>query len=369
VYDDRLSEIAESAESAALGHDFRTLARRGRRRRQASALAAGAAAVLVASVVVVGVRGVYVDQSAPVHPVAPSPSPTAESPTRTTASTAVPVSQLTAEQIVQDPDAELLAMVVAGDDSNVRASMWALCIGRSCRGHRWALAVTADAFTDTHYVKVGYPSPLVWAGGQDFVVESPSSVFSLVDTEGGVQPLAVSGTSSPLAADETLTTVWHGNTAVPYAVDAFSGTAHPVRLPDAPADVTSMNRQGPTLWGLADVTTTVVSSPDGGATWRAPYQLPKGSLYSPVASGDPSTKPSSKSATTAQSSGGSRAAPTMAPTGKWFARFSCAAHSWLGQPWSLPAISSSTSSRGSPTGLCLAGCTRAKTVAGPTSTL
>lgn len=60
--------------------------------------------------------------------------------------------ELTAEQIVQDPDAALTAVAIASDDGNTRASSWRLCLGKSCRHQLYALAVTDDGFAHAHYI-------------------------------------------------------------------------------------------------------------------------------------------------------------------------------------------------------------------------
>lgn len=196
----------------------------------------------------------------------------------------------TAEEIVNDPYADLTKVAIADGDSRVRAAVWGRCLSKACTSHEYAVAVTADAFVHTaSYVRVSDPTALTWAGDGLFVISGLDGALSLVDPSGAVTSLSVSQQVAPLGSDETLVTTWEGSALTPYGVSAARRTAHPLPLPGDHTQITSLTRQGQALLGLGAGTTRIVSSPDGGASWRAPYRLPDRLLHGTVASSDPDT--------------------------------------------------------------------------------
>jgi hypothetical protein len=280
--DDRLREVADRAASAARLLDFDSLAARGRRRRRTATAASFGASALVLGLVFAGTHAVYDDQSAPVRPAHHTPRTTAPSSPPPTGSRHAP---LQPEQIVHNPNAEIEDLALSSDDLDVRATSWQVPLkdGRSA----WAIAVSSNAFGSASYLRVEPYSGLTWVGADNFAATLPGGALVTVTPDGSIHRLQVSAHPSALHPGETLVPVPDGKGPSFYAVDLPQGTAHPVSLPAGVANVENMLQHGSALIGLGGVANILVSSPDGGRTWRAPVHLSKQWLYQFVDSDDP----------------------------------------------------------------------------------
>lgn len=276
--DDRLRDIEGRAGSAARPPDFRAIAARGRARRRVATFAAVGISLLVIAGAGVGARSLADDRSgpsAPDHSTATVPRPTGTPPTSQSSR---------ARNVVADPHSRLWSFAVSSDDPRVRAAVWQRCSTLECRAPELAVAVTRDAFAHAAFVSVRQDTNVTWVGGDKFLIWSWRGLVGLFDPSGRVQPLRISNATSPLEHGETL--VGAGKSTDFYAVRA-DGTAHRVPLPAGAPFLGALDQNGRTLWGLARSGTVIVSSPDGGATWRSPVRLPKHGLYGEIPSADP----------------------------------------------------------------------------------
>lgn len=284
---DALERLAHQSAPTVNLPDFAEIEATARRRRGVRRAGSAIAALAVAAVVAGGLHAVLAsDSSTPVRPVSPTPTGTPHRPTPTTTQHAVSPGQFTAAQIVRSKRAELDSLAVAPDDPAVRATLWSLCYGMGCSHYASAVAVTDDGFAGhTAYLRVAGLSDLEWTGHGSFVVTLRDGRPALVTKSGRVTALRVSGAASPLRPGETL---FAARSSAYDAVDASAGTAHPIPLPsEAEEGELQLQQRGEVLWGFAGGDTTLVSSPDGGATWRTPIPLSKDFLYEPVESGNP----------------------------------------------------------------------------------
>jgi hypothetical protein len=275
-------EIADRAAASARTPDFRAIAKRGTRRRRLTTTSRGVAGVALASVAVLGIHGIATDRDS-LRPTAPTTTPG----TSTQSTAEVPISRLSAQQIVTSPRAQLLHFAASADNPDVRASLWRVCASRSCVRAVAAVAVTTDAFDHSSYAKVAFTSSVTWAGGDEFVVQRDVESLDLVSSDGTLEPIRLLPQPAPLTADEILVTRTSDVGETPFGIDLDARSAHLIPLPSDGAELVLHRAGDQTLWG---VTTdgAVALSTDGGASWRRVHQ---GQALTPptiIASADPS---------------------------------------------------------------------------------
>ncbi len=277
---DQLPDLASRASDATHPPPFEDLVRRGRRLRRTRTAGAGVAVAGVLALSVLGVQAVFHDQAGPVQPAQPTASPLPSPPLIDHSS--VPLEDLTLKQIVYDENAEISdAIAVPSGGPDATASLWSVCRKSTCAR---ALALTQDGFATASYADPGaYANPsMADVGGGSVLVadrgfKSPTIVVS---PDGTTKVLRPSTAPSPMADGEVLLDglKWTGyrqqffTTMSPVAIDAASGTSHPISLPEEGA-FAQLTQSGPSaLWGSSYSFQTgeaaAIWSDDGGATWR-----------------------------------------------------------------------------------------------------
>ncbi len=279
---DRLESFARETTLQVLAPDFDSLVRASRRRRLSSVVATGLAAAAAVGVVAIGAQAWEASQSAP-GPIGPPTSVTHHPPPPPG-----PGRDQAAENLVQGSTSYLYRLAISRDNPEFRAAVWG-------HGSREALAVTADAFVTTHYLPVARFTDLAWAGDDGFLVRLRSGQLVVVSAKGEVRDVTSSDEASPLQASETLFTSFSPRSGEPayLAVDVFTKTSHPVPVP-YPAGKGLQLRQGDgqLIWGTgydAQGRAEIVSSSDGGATWRDPVVEPDLEQLDPIDSAAPDT--------------------------------------------------------------------------------
>ncbi|MEJ7628080.1 MAG: sialidase family protein [Nocardioidaceae bacterium] len=282
---DRLDSFAREAGRHVTAPDFNLLVSTSKRRRRAAFVASGCVLVAVAGVVAVGLQSVASDQTGPVHPgptltsTGPVPSPSPHTPS---------AQDRRAKQIVQNSRAGNQRLLTSPEDPDVKASAWAFCTTFSCNKHVEAVALTDDDFATARYVQVRWLTDVIWVSGDTFVIRQVSGKLAMVSASGSTQEIVESSQTSPLKPGELLVGNWVNFPEPDYvAVDPQNLSSHPLPIPYHDYRFLHLYQHGAqTLWGILD-TTEIVSSPDGGATWRRPFSPPGGLLLDVIESGDP----------------------------------------------------------------------------------
>ncbi|HET7735293.1 MAG TPA: sialidase family protein [Nocardioidaceae bacterium] len=243
-------DLAGVAANDATVPDFASLERRGIRRRRTRSAAVGL--LTSAAAVAVGLAALHGGTSdrgtPPVTPTTPTPSPS--------------VVELTADEIVDDPESRAVAVVVAPDDPRVRAVVWRLCRNERCSRMRQAVALTSDGFRTRATVVLDDVPTYVGEGVFSFGFGNPR----LLRTDGTV--IDITGLLSearPLADGEVAVSYGSGVLRL-VGVDPRTGAGHPVPVPE---DLAAVQRLGPgtRLTSHVFASTDYVWSDDGGATW------------------------------------------------------------------------------------------------------
>jgi len=205
------------------------------------------------------------------QPRAATSSPTVTGPTWPSEPTVDGQPALTARQVVDDPDAQLLALAVSPDDPDVRLASWALCLdGRSCQSRRFALVVTEDGFASRSVVALppraqGYGA---WpAGDRHFVVRPYSSRrILLVGLDGRVRRVTTPGDEpGPMRPTEVVVPGLRFGAWV--ALDPLTGSAHRLSTP-AGTDQLLLTPAGQLRAVTSGHGVHYAVSDDRGVTWR-----------------------------------------------------------------------------------------------------
>lgn len=176
---------------------------------------------------------------------------------------------VTAAQIVNSPRAVLFGLAVSPDDPEVRATLWGLCPRRACGPYREAVALTDDGFATARYIRVSYLSPFEWCG-TGVIVRAASGTLALISPTAPARSITVADRTEPLRGNERLVASGDpkGRDFRYLAVDPGTATAHPIPVPYPPSSIPQLLQSGrTTIWGTLS-TNKIVSSADGGATWR-----------------------------------------------------------------------------------------------------
>lgn len=268
--DRSLEGFARSAGTNITGPGFEALARTATRRRRSAIVASACAALAISGVVGVGLQSIASDRSGP---AGPSPSPTAptSAPSPTTPTEG---DDLSGQQIVDDPRAGQYRFVASPEDPDVKASVWAYCATITCKRHVAAVAVTDDDFATATYLRVRWLTDVTWVSGDSFIIRRLDGQLAMVSASGEMQPITESTDAAPLQADDLLVGDYANGPTAPYAaVDPQSLTSHPLAIPYKDEFLHLFRHGDTTIWGTSDQA-TIVSSPDGGATWRTEYSTP-----------------------------------------------------------------------------------------------
>ena len=254
-------DLADSAARSAQAPDFHSLAARGRRRRHVRGAAmAGVAVVLAVSGTAV-LAGLGPGRTSVPDPAVPSPT---VSPSRQ------PAPGPDAEEIVDDPHAQVFQVVASPEDQDVRAAVWRICVSREC-DDRVAIAVTSDGFESRTVVPVARGAGFPWltaAGSDAFVVSNAERHPYLLRADGSRTDIAKPEETAPVGPGEIVTR-WRGyGDRDVLAVDPGTGESHWVPVPrgltevqaDARGHLEALVGDGPR--------TTFAWSDDGGAGWQ-----------------------------------------------------------------------------------------------------
>ena len=219
------------------------------------------------------------DSAPPVDPPPITPSPTS-------------TAELSAEQVVDDPGSRLSDLVVSEGDPDTRASVWSLCVDRSCDDRRYALALSDDGFaTRTVLPRTWRDSPVVRSAGDDTFLVSRGRDWLLVRTDGSLTGVDIDRAPDPVEEGEVVVPGEYGR--APYsAVDPATGVGHRLSTPEGVNQLllTSEGQLRGIVQDFTARTAAVVWSDDGGATW-ARHDLPitETSLFTLVPTPDDST--------------------------------------------------------------------------------
>lgn len=297
---DPLDSFASEAGRHIVAPAFDGLVTTSRRRRRTVVAASAVAVVAVFGVGAVGLQSVASDQSGPAHPsptvhstgTVPSPGPHTAS-----------AQERRAEDIFNSPKSAEYRVVASPDDPDVKAAAWGYCPkdlpnDPYCTGFLMAVAVTGDDFVTARYLLVKHFTDVVWVSGDTFIVRQSSGQLAMVSASGPSQEIVGFDHASPLTAGEILVGDWIGEPQPDYvAVDPQSLTSHPLPIPYQNPSSDPLLKYGflqlyqsgaTTLWGRLE-STKIVSSPDGGATWRDTVPTPDGKRFVPFDSGDQGT--------------------------------------------------------------------------------
>lgn len=266
-------DLAHLAAEAATVPAYTPIERRGvtrRRTRSAAAMAASAAAVAV-----VGLAAFQVasgDRTAPGPTPSPIPTPTVE---RTVDKPTV--DKLGADQIVDDPRAYPIEVVVAPDDPQIRAVVWRLCRSDNpCKGAQEAVALTDDGFATRHTTTVRFG--VRYLGRGVFADDPGLGLPRILHPDGRVvEPSDIDRQTGPVRPGEVL--VGYGSGIQRWAaVDSETGRGHAVDVPDGLSSVQVLGPDG-RIVGQVIGSTDYTWSDDGGTTWsRTPLDTNRNPL-------------------------------------------------------------------------------------------
>lgn len=267
-------QIVRSAEDAARRLDFDDVIARGRalsRRRAATTVTVAA----MTAAVLVGVTQLPDRHEA--TPVVPSPTPTpTPSPTAiSTPSSPRPTPQgaledLTATQIVDHPDAEIVQVEQAGEE---RAVVWRVCSAdASCREPRQAIALIADDPTSRLIPDRtwGFEMGVVLAPtGEALVLNygyNGSLQQQVVRADGRLVDVDVVDAQSPVADGEVAAGYTYlGTRTTWWATDVTSARTHPIPVPD---DTRRLTQRPDGRLEALTTRETYAWSDDHGETWQ-----------------------------------------------------------------------------------------------------
>jgi len=183
----------------------------------------------------------------------------------------------TAEAVVDGPGAQLLRVAVSARDPQVRASVWRRCAGPGCT-HPWlVVAVTGDGFV--HRTLAGpWPADdvrVTATAHARFLLHVDGVPGFLLDADGNRRTPGLPGRAAPLRGGELLLGT--------LAVDPDTGRTH--RLPLLSGTHGLVATEDSRLTGVtADA---LVTSVDGGTTWRRTPLPADGAVTVPLTSARP----------------------------------------------------------------------------------
>jgi len=283
------AQVSEAATRAARHGDFDALAARGHRRRR-RVRAASVIGVAAAALAVVGVM----NGAAEPPPSSPEPATQEHTPLEDRDQ----LRGLSSADVAAHPDARLVDVAV-GDDPDLRAAAWNLCVAGGCRQvSRTVLAVTEDGFDSASYTPVGtrFGGPEITPVASVGFVLSDSRHSVLVRPDGSQLPVDVAGPAAATGAGDVVVpsdeTWWRPN----LVVDPVTGRAHELAGPPDIRDLRNSSgllhgwRAVPTPGTRGGLSVRLVWSTDAGNTWRQhrPFEAHR-RLYESVPTGDPST--------------------------------------------------------------------------------
>lgn len=203
------------------------------------------------------------------RPVAGPTSPLPASSTATGAASAPSAEGVSPADVVDDPAARLVDVVVSQDDPRVRAASWRTCDRPDCSSSRVALVVTTEGSGPPVLAdRTWRTGPVVSVDGDgNAVVASWEQRFALalVRPDGTTGDVRRTRATAPVAPGEIVGGVEHGRRGAEFwATDPASAVAHPVPVPPqtqqlarlATGQLRAITRRGTYAW-----------SDDGGATW------------------------------------------------------------------------------------------------------
>lgn len=282
-------QVSETATRAARHGDFDAVAARGHRRRR-RARAAAAVGVAAAALAVVGV----VNGAGEPPPSSPEPATQEQTPLEDRAQ----LRSLSSADVAAHAGARLVDVAV-GDDPDVRAAAWQLCVADGCRqASRTVLAVSGDGFDSASYTPVStrFGGPEITPVASVGFVLSDSRNSILLRPDGSQLPMDITGPPAATGAGDVAVpsdvTWWRPN----LVVDPVTGRTHELA---GPPDIRNLRnssgllhgwRAVPTPAGRGGFAVRLVWSTDGGNTWRQhrPFEAHR-RLYESVPTGDPST--------------------------------------------------------------------------------
>jgi hypothetical protein len=229
--------------------------------------------------VLVAVGGLTGCGSGSSSPLSDPPPAHHAKPSQSSQSSPVPAVDLRgAEQIVDSPRAHLGAFSTIPDHPERRVATWYVCRDPRCSHRTSAAVVTTDGFRHRTVVRLppsrNYFGYAFWpAGRHHFVVTVNAMHPRLVDLQGHVHDIAVSGSVGPLAAGEVAVggkgiRRWLG-------IDPDTGVAHPLSVPTDTAEL--LTEPGGQLRVLS-VHFAYSWSDDGGSSWHR-MPLPEGDRH------------------------------------------------------------------------------------------
>lgn len=248
-----LFEIAHTAADAATPPDFNDLRQRGLRRRRVRRTAwAGSAALAVAGVIALAQLPGADPAPAPAPPVAPGVT----SPTPSPAATDVnPSGDVDPAEIVDDPAARLVQLVLDPADPGAMAALWDCHEGCATRGA--ALALTSDGYRTRTVAKVQGGGILAALGGGAFNYRSG---LGLGEVHRVADVTAPSSRGVPVST---------GSGRRSWVSMASDGSTHPIEHAEDYGQIVRGMDGGLTAVGVDDSGQWVVArSTDEGASWE-----------------------------------------------------------------------------------------------------
>jgi hypothetical protein len=262
-----LADLGHAAQRAAAPVGFAGIRRRARRRRRAQAVSAVALCVVAAG------AGLGIDQATgshgsvgPVHHGSPHPSPT----TAPTPDTPSPTPRLSARQIVEDPDAFVVASTVDPHDVRQAATLWGL--GRSGPMEQFAVTETTDDYHHVQYVPVRYRfcEDIRAVGAQRFWLSCGGRHQLLVGSDGSATAARVDLRPAPVPGDAVL--VWPVPKGRGGAVWGWVDQQGAMRQLEATGPLSLVHAPDGRIWGLdyqAAVNGRLIWSTDDGRSWSS----------------------------------------------------------------------------------------------------
>ncbi|WP_164477840.1 beta propeller repeat protein [Nocardioides pantholopis] len=203
--------------------------------------------------------------------------------------TGAPAQQLSADSVVDHPEAQLLELVVAPGSAAARATVWQVCLDDGCQRSQRSIAVTGDGFRTRWVTAVprGAQPTLAALSRRAFYVGWSRRAQLVVHTDGRTVPVRDDGTRGPVTDRETLVPTPDGQ---PRALDPRTARMH--RVPTPRGTVSLAHQPDGTLLGVVPGgparTSRAVWSSDGGASWRDEVLATEpGALLAPVPTARP----------------------------------------------------------------------------------
>lgn len=197
------------------------------------------------------------------------PAPTSESSASEVVAAPEAATTPSGEDIVDDPDAELIDLATSPTDPDVRVGVWRTCLDPTCGSITVAMALTTDGF-DTRAVpdRVWRTTPTVEVdpSGAVLVVSWRTGLsLEVVRPDGTVLEVRRTDVPSKVMRGDLVGGVSYGRRTTYYATDVETAVAHPVAVPEQ----TNQLEQLPS--GQLRATTLdrmYAWSDDGGASWQ-----------------------------------------------------------------------------------------------------